>query len=264
MRGDRAKLLTALVASAMVVGNSWGQVILPTADGTIIDGGGRGPFDGIPDFADWSFNQSSSEGAITLAAAVEQRVVWEFNLATAPAPPVTTTFTFRLRGAARFPAEPAQVLILSYAADLVETMADFSANPHSLVAEKLVQPFSPLTTYVVDVSAEVNERLLAGVRRIGLRFLIDPDSKSGQAFFDVLDTDPTTKPFLSIVNSIPGDLDGDDDVDVDDTAKLVNCMTGPGISALAACRVCDADLDLDVDLADAEVIFDRFEDFFEP
>lgn len=240
------------------------QTILPTADGTIVDGGSRGPFDGVPDFADWSFNQSSSEGAITLSSTVEQRVVWEFNLATAPTPPITAYFSFALRGAARFPADPAQVLVCKYPGDLVENLADFGAGPNILVAEKMVVPFSPLTTYSVDVSSVVNEVLRAGVPRIGFRFQIDEPTESGQAFFDVLDSDPASKPFLSIQNRVPGDFDADGDVDFDDLAKLGECMSGPDVSVFAACRICDADWDLDVDLADAEVFLGHWEELSLP
>lgn len=240
------------------------QIIAPTADGTIVDGGTRGPFDGSPDFADWSFNESSSEGVITLSAAIEQRVVWEFNLATAPAPPITAYLSFALRGAARFPAEPAQVQIVAYPADLVENITDFDAGPGVLVAEKLIVPFSPITAYVLDVSSVINERLGAGVRRVGFRFQIDDETESGQAFFDVLDSDPSSKPFLTLQNRVPGDFDADGDVDSDDLTKLGECMSGPGLSVFAACRVCDADLDLDVDLADAEVFLGHWEEFSQP
>jgi hypothetical protein len=241
-----------------------GQTIPPTADGTIIDGGARGPFDGVPDFADWSFNQSSSEGAITLSASVEQRIVWEFNLTVAPSPPITAYFSFAIRGAARFPAHPAQVLVYAYPADLIENLADFSAEPSILVAEKLVVPFSPLTTYVVDVSSVVNERLSAGAPRIGFRFRIDDECESGQAFFDALDSEPATKPFLTLQNRVPGDFDADGDVDSVDLDKLDDCMSGPGLPVFAACRVCDGDLDLDVDLEDAEVFLGHWEEFYQP
>ena len=53
------------------------QIIKPVASGTIADGGTHGPFGGGPDAADWFFNESSFEGAITLVLepppALEQR-----------------------------------------------------------------------------------------------------------------------------------------------------------------------------------------------
>ena len=52
------------------------------------------------------------------------------------------------------------------------------------------------------------------------------------------------------LDPIPGDLDGDGDVDVDDHAILYGCMTGPDEEASGECIAADLDLDLDVDLAD--------------
>ena len=258
MRGVGAILSLAL-GFGVTASDVDGQTLSPVADGTIVDGGSRGPFDGVGDWADWTFNNSGSEGAITLATGLEQRVVWEFNLATVTAaPPVTALLTFTLRGAAIFPANPADVQILSYPADLVENLNDFAAGPAVLESEKLVAAFAPPTRYVVDVSATVNAALGAGVRRVAFRFQIDPETENGQAFFDALDSDPATKPSLSIQNRVPGDFDNDRDVDLEDSAILTDCVLGPGRSVVAACRVCDADLDLDVDLADVERFAARF------
>jgi hypothetical protein len=46
-----------------------------------------------------------------------------------------------------------------------------------------------------------------------------------------------------------GDVDRDGDVDLDDAAVFVPCMSGPGIGP-APCAYPDVDLDDDVDLAD--------------
>jgi len=50
--------------------------------------------------------------------------------------------------------------------------------------------------------------------------------------------------------SMPGDLDGDGDVDTDDYASLAACTTGPLGAAPPMCRQADFDGDGDVDLLD--------------
>jgi len=62
----------------------------PVADGTIVDGGAYGAFDGVPDVADWEFANTGYQGAITLttespASSMDSRVVWEYNLTSLPA-----------------------------------------------------------------------------------------------------------------------------------------------------------------------------------
>jgi len=243
----------------VMVGGVSAQTIAPIADGTIVDGGSRGAFDGVGDWGDWTFNQSGSEGAVTLSTSLEQRVVWEFSLAGVSAlPPVTALLAFTLRGAAIFPAEPADVQVVAYPADLVESLGDFSAEPATVVSEKFIPAFAPPTRHVVDVSETVNAALLVGVRRVAFRFQIDPETENGQAFFDALDSDPATKPSLSIQDRVPGDMDGDGGVDLEDAAIVAGCISGPGRSVMAACRVCDADLDTDVDLADVETFAARY------
>jgi len=49
---------------------------------------------------------------------------------------------------------------------------------------------------------------------------------------------------------IPGDLDGDDDVDLDDFVLFVDCLTGPSGGVLEGCEDADLDGDNDVDLVD--------------
>jgi hypothetical protein len=46
------------------------------------------------------------------------------------------------------------------------------------------------------------------------------------------------------------DLDGDEEVDVDDYALFAECITGPGVRVRAVCESADLDCDDDVDLAD--------------
>ncbi len=48
----------------------------------------------------------------------------------------------------------------------------------------------------------------------------------------------------------PGDLTGDDLVNLDDHRKLADCLTGPGGGAVGACQCADLDEDDDVDLED--------------
>jgi hypothetical protein len=184
---------------------------------------------------------------------VEQRVTWEFNLAAVAAlPPVSATLTFTIRGAPRFPAEAAPLQVYAYPSDLLETLADFAAGPVTLVAEEPIEPFQPPTLYVLNVSSLVSAQLASPTRRIAIRFQIDPqtDAEPVQAFIDALDTDETTKPYLTITARMPGDYDNDRDVDLDDAAQFAECMQGPSVGVSAPCRVFDEDLDTDVDLAD--------------
>ena len=52
--------------------------------------------------------------------------------------------------------------------------------------------------------------------------------------------------------SIPGDTDGDDDVDLADFARLAACHSGEGTPfAFAQCALADFDADMDVDPTDA-------------
>jgi len=236
------------------------QVFFPLADGTLVDGKGYGPFDGHADAWDWSFNQSSYEGSISLSneaaeSSSESRVVWEYDLSVlSTALPVTAELRFTLRGAPRFPAEAAPVSVYAYPADLLEGVEDFSSPPIGLVGIVSIEPYQTPTTYTLRVGAVVNDTLHQGVKRIGFRFQIDPDAPPGanQAFFDALDSDKLTKPQLIVNAAVPGDADEDQDVDLDDFATFTACMTGPGGTATPACMVFDFDLDADVDLLDLQ------------
>ena len=50
--------------------------------------------------------------------------------------------------------------------------------------------------------------------------------------------------------AVPGDVDGDGDVDLRDHAMRADCFTGPGVSRGPACEFADFDGDGDVDLVD--------------
>jgi hypothetical protein len=236
------------------------QVFSPGADGTLVDGLPYGPFDGNADAWDWTFNQSSYEGNISLSnesaeSGFESRVVWEYDLSVlSTALPVTAELRFTLRGAPRFPAEAAPVSVYAYPADLLETPEDFSSPPIGLVGIIPIEPYQRPTTYTLSVGAVVNDTLHHGVKRIGFRFQIAPDAPPGanQAFLDALETDKLTKPQLIINAAVPGDADQDQDVDLDDFAIFTACMTGPGGTATPACMVFDFDLDADVDLLDLQ------------
>jgi hypothetical protein len=244
------------------------QDLRPRGDGTLVDGSVFGVFDGTADAADWTFNESSYEGAITLTTdpgpGVEHRVVCEYDLsAFAAAPSIDAHLTFKLRGVARFPADAAEVQIIAYPADLNETLSDFSAGPTILVATRFIQPFQSATSYMVDAGGAVNQLLQGGTTAIGIRFQINPDTASGasQAFMDVLDAEPGTKPVLSVTVVVPGDSDGDLDVDLDDYRVFTSCLRGPDIPATTACRRFDFDADSDVDLRDAGR-FDRYHSLY--
>ena len=55
-----------------------------------------------------------------------------------------------------------------------------------------------------------------------------------------------------------GDLDGDEDVDLDDFASFADCFDGPGGSIVTGCECSDFDGDGDVDLADYSIMMASF------
>jgi len=237
------------------------EIVYPSKDGTLADGGGYGPFNGIADDADWYFDNSSYEGTITLSTEMpesnlEHRVVWEYDLSgvTIP-PPVSAALTFTIRGVAVYPFPDVDVHVYSYPADLQETLDDFHAGPAVLQGGVTIVPSQDPTVYGLDVSNVVNEALQSGEAGVAFRFQIDPDTPHdrNQAFIDAVDSNPTTKPFLTIeeAGAVPGDFDGDGDSDLDDFVHWSACMTGPAERACAEdCEPFDFDTDGDVDLKD--------------
>ena len=229
----------------------------PSKDGTIVDDG----VDGTPDRADWSFDGSSYEGAITLVtsgpSSQENRVVWEYNLGVVTLePPVSAKLTYTIRGAPIFPFPDVDVFVYAYPSDLRETLSDFSAGPAALVGWQTLWALQDPTVFTIDVSGVINEALADGSDRAAFRFQIAPGTpnEANQAFIDALDSEPGTKPFLTIraaSSLLAADYDVDGDVDVDDAAKLVGCMSGPDAPAGPGCSTFDFDVDSDIDLLDA-------------
>ncbi len=247
-----AWLATAGLAGAV-------DIVYPTADGTLADGGIHGVFDGVPDDWDWDFDDWGYDGAITLATetpetSLEHRVVWEYNLyGLSYSPPVSATLTFTIQGAPVFPMPDAVVHVYSYPADLLESSDDFGAGPAVFEGSVTLIPYQQPTEFMLDVSSAVNDALLSGDNKVAFRFQINPDTPHdrNQAFIEAFDDEPSTKPFLTISEAqIPGDADGDGDVDFADFSAFADCMDGPEIPFDADCGVFDLDQEGDVDLHD--------------
>ncbi len=80
----------------------------------------------------------------------------------------------------------------------------------------------------------------------------------GFAPFDMASVPGDQKVSIAL-SRIPGDWDGDGDVDHDDYAAYALCMTGPEGTALGpGCNAFDFDVDLDVDLADYQTFVSVF------
>ncbi|MFQ5590910.1 MAG: dockerin type I domain-containing protein [Phycisphaerae bacterium] len=244
--------------------------VYPSADGTLRDRAVDGILDGLPDEVDWSFNQSSFEGAITLSTGnplttLEDRVVWEYNLtAVSYTPPVFATLDFTMRGAPAYPRPNVDVHIYAYDADLVEDASDyyvgFSGGPPIFVHSITVPPYQPPTEHSVSVSSIVNAALGAGgAMKAAFRFQIDPETPYAlnQVFIDALDTEPDTKPVLRLY-SIPGDITADGVVDLGDYAALYTCTSGPGVPVMAGCDAADLSGDHVVDMRD----FQKLQGYF--
>jgi len=253
----------AVVALSCVVSVhsvSAAQVIRPAKDGTILDGGAHVEFDGAPDAADWYFNGSSYEGSITLSrgdatTGWEHRVVWEYSLATVSLePPVRATLSVTVRPARIFPFPDVDIHVYSYPADLQESLADFNSGPTQLQGIITAIPYADPAEHILDVSQVVNAALIGGQSGVAFRFQVDPSTPdvASQAFIDSVDSDPTTKPFLTITESseVLGDYDADGDVDDADHLTFTFCMEGPGQTVDASCSFFDFDNDQDVDNKD--------------
>ncbi|HUU83464.1 MAG TPA: hypothetical protein VM243_08175 [Phycisphaerae bacterium] len=263
-RTRTAGIVAVVVVSTMcalpVISVGAAQTIYPSKDGTLADGGVFGTFDGAADDADWYFNQSSYEGAITLSvstsgAGQENRVVGEYDLTSVTfTPPVSATLSVTLRGAPIWPIKNIVVHVYSYPADLQETFDDFASGPTAFQGSATVAHYQTPTQYSFDVGTVVTDALISGDDKVAFRFQIDPDTpeNANQVFIDALESDPLTKPYLTIDEgvAIPGDADADGDVDLSDYATFLGCMSGPDLPADPGCETLDLDPDTDVDLLD--------------
>ena len=93
----------------------------------------------------------------------------------------------------------------------------------------IVLESQPSTQYSLDISGLANMALGTGIDKIGLRFQIDPNTPyaSNQVFIDALDSDPTTKPFITIdLPALPGDINDDGVVDMLDRDALIAVLLG--------------------------------------
>jgi hypothetical protein len=98
-----------------------------------------------------------------------------------------------------------------------------------------------LVAYIVQSSGSVSNQWLPGLGggQPNLGFSPDLTAIAGTQY-------------AIVTLDIPGDWDGDGDVDLDDYAEWASCMTGPELGPFdAGCELFDFDSDGDVDLADA-------------
>lgn len=251
------------------------EIIYPVAGGTLADGGGLGDYDGVVDGWNWAFGPAGFAGAVTLAtetplSAVEHRIVCEYDLRGVTLPtPAEVTLTFTARGVRVFPFPDVNLHVYSYPADLLESPGDFSARPVTFQGAFTVTAMQATTLEMLDVTELVTSALLTGEDKVAFRFQIDPNTShvTNQVFIDALDTEPSTKPFLTIRSGVSGDADDDGDADLDDFAILADCLAGPGatpapttpgIMALNCLQVFDRNRDADVDLRDLSGVLTAF------
>jgi hypothetical protein len=238
------------------------EIVYPGADGTLVDGGGFGVFDGIADAWDWTFNGASFEGAISLTTAtpessMEHRIVTEFDVAELNTPePLAATLFFTIRGAPIFPFPDVTIHVYSYPADLVEDPGDYSAGPATYMGSATVAPYQSPTVFAIDVTEPLNEARTSGTDMVAFRFQIDPGTRNelNQAFIDALDSDPASKPYIEITTALqPGDFNEDGQVNLVDFALLANCfsLSAPNANCDAATLAAtDMDGSGTVDLVD--------------
>ena len=272
----RSAYLALLVAGVLTgLPARGGQIVYPTADGTLADGGIFGPLDGVADGWQWTFGPAGFAGAVTRttetpASAVEHRMVFEYDLRNvSPVTPLAATLTFTTRGVRVFPFPDVTLHVYVYPADLLETPGDYSAAPTALAGTVTVAAMQTPTTETLDVSSLVESAWQSGVKRVAFRFQIDPHTphSANQVFIDALDAEPATKPFLTIGSAVPGDADEDGDADLNDFAIFVDCLAGPdaspapskpGIAGSDCLWAFDRDTDADVDLEDLSRLLGAF------
>ena len=58
---------------------------------------------------------------------------------------------------------------------------------------------------------------------------------------------------ITLPATVPGDLDVDGDIALDDYESFADCLTGPGTAVIPGCEKADLEFDCDVDMADFAV-----------
>lgn len=106
----------------------------------------------------------------------------------------------------------------------------------------------PETPIVVSSVLSSKSRLPVTIDQDGVSILAWEDDRSGNP--DIYAQNVNRNGTLGSATGIPGDTDGDGDVDLVDFAAFQLCFTGPGGSAADQCNSVDFDDDGDVDLAD--------------
>lgn len=230
-------MLTLVISAVLASPAGALSTLYPVKDGTIVDGYDPAPYDGTPDAYDWYFYDSAPfAGMIALEFGnADRRVFWEYDLSSVTqTPPVAATLTFNLVGPFRFPADNADVHVYAYGVTLPlsETLSDYSATPATLQGVAVVPPNGVSAQYSVDVSQVVGAALTSGANAVAFRFQIDPNATNDnqQARIDARDSDPTTKPKLTIDLApvdLPGDINADQAVDVTDLDIFVDLLMGP-------------------------------------
>jgi len=278
MRREARNLsLAAVLFGSVVSGAAHGaaDIVYPVADGTLVDGGAWGAYDGLADAWNWSFGPTGFAGAVTLvteapASKLQHRMVFEYDLRNITrTTPIAATLTFAVRGVRVSPFPDVALHVYSYPADLIESPTDFSAGPAVLRGTVTVGANQSPRSMDLDVSELVASVLASGNKRVAFRFQIDPGTPyaTNQAFIDAADSQPATKPFLTIYSAVPGDADDDGDADVRDFAMLTDCLAGPatspapfrsGLTPDDCLRVFDHDADDDVDMADLSALLAVF------
>ncbi len=143
------------------------------------------------------------------------------------------------------------------------TATDASQAGTATSGFELVLPFADLGIAAAQGTIKVMAMLVRGDGEVGNQFL--PGLGGGHANLGYVPLNLNNIPgpqYLSLaLDRLPGDWDGDGDVDADDYAQFESCYTGPGSAALGpGCDTFDFDSEQDVDLAD----FAEFQRFFNP
>jgi GH15 family glucan-1,4-alpha-glucosidase len=120
--------------------------------------------------------------------------------------------------------------------------------------------FTNRTGAAVDFDTHIRIPAGAGVQAVarnGVPVAFTYDSATGRVHVTgALATGVDAETEVAVYFGVPGDADGDGDVETDDFVAFPPCMTGPGGTAAPECVLYDFDVDGDVDLEDyAEFAF---------